>query len=161
MALSATLPRSSRRPGATWFGRRVRYGQRPGGNIDTRSVDDLVAAAAARIDRLTPEQARAEIKAGAIVVDTRCAEDRRREGVIPESVHHPRTVLEWRADPNSEHRDPAIADYRARLIIVCNDGYSSILAAGNLAYMGFSRAAHLEGGFRAWKAAGLPVRSAD
>lgn len=121
------------------------------------SIDDLISEARARINSLTPQEAAAAMADGAILVDTRCTADHEAEGVIPGSVHHPRTVLEWRLDPASERPDPAIADRSLQHIIMCNDGYSSILAAANLERMGFERIAHLEGGFRAWKQAGLPV----
>ena len=76
--------------------------------------------------------------------------------LILKAVHIPRTVLEWRADPACDHCDARIADLEARLIIVCNDGYSSSLAAANLRLLGFRRVADLVGGYRAWVAAGLP-----
>jgi rhodanese-related sulfurtransferase len=122
-----------------------------------RTVDDLLADARRNIDRLQPEEAAAEIEADAVLVDTRCDEDRRREGVVSRSVHVPRTVLEWRADPASEHHDPRIANVEIRLIIMCNDGYSSSLAAANLKHLGFERVADVIGGYRSWKAAGLPT----
>jgi rhodanese-related sulfurtransferase len=118
----------------------------------------LLREARARIDRLGPEEAAAEIEAGAVVVDTRCPDDRRAEGESPGSLHVPRTVLEWRADPASDARDSRIADRGLRLIVVCNDGYSSSLAAANLRRLGFVRVADLAGGYRAWAAAGLPPR---
>jgi rhodanese-related sulfurtransferase len=122
-----------------------------------RTIDDVLAEARRRIDRLTPAQAAAEAAAGAVLVDTRDTGDRARDGTIEGSVHIPRTVLEWRADPSSDSSDPRIADPRVRLIIVCDEGYSSSLAAASLKDLGFERVADLEGGFVAWKAAGLPV----
>lgn len=122
-----------------------------------RTIDEVLADARRRIDRLTPEQAAAEAAAGAVLVDTRDSGDRTREGAIEGSVHIPRTVLEWRVDPASESSDPRIADPGARLIIVCAEGYSSSLAAASLKDLGFDRVADIEGGFAAWKAAGLPV----
>jgi rhodanese-related sulfurtransferase len=123
------------------------------------TVEDLLREARERIDRVTPEEATREIEDGALLVDTRCAQDRQREGEIPGSVHIARSVLEWRADPACEARDPRIADPSARLILVCNDGYSSSLAAANLRRMGFARIADLVGGYRGWVAAGLPTRA--
>jgi rhodanese-related sulfurtransferase len=122
------------------------------------TVEDLLSEARRQIDRLTPEEASREAERGAVIVDTRCAEDRRREGTIPGAVHVPRTLLEWRADPACSHSDPRIARLESRLIVVCNDGYSSSLAAANLSRLGFTRAADLVGGYRAWVAAGLPTR---
>lgn len=121
------------------------------------TIDDLLAEARERIDRLSPAEAAREIEAGALIVDTRCADDRAREGAIAGSVHIPRTLLEWRADPTSSHCDPRISRLDARLIVVCNDGYSSSLAAANLRRIGFERVADLIGGHRGWVAAGLPV----
>ncbi len=121
------------------------------------TIDELLREARGQIDRVTPEQAAREAESGAVLVDTRCSEDRAREGTIPGSVHVPRTLLEWRADPSCDHNDPRIADLEARLIVVCNDGYSSSLAAANLRRLGFSRAADLVGGYRGWVAAGLPT----
>lgn len=121
------------------------------------TVDNLLAEAREQIDRLTPEEAAAEIDAGALLVDTRCDEDRINEGVIAESIHIPRTVLEWRADPASEYRDERVADLEARLILMCNDGYSSSLAAANLVRLGFESVADLDGGYRGWVEAGEPI----
>lgn len=121
------------------------------------SVDDLVAEAQWLVELLSPEGAAAAMVEGAILIDTRCSEDRSKDGVVPGSIHHPRTVLEWRVDPDSPSRDPAIADRSARLVIMCSDGYSSVLAGANLVRMGFARTGHVIGGFHAWKAAGLPV----
>lgn len=93
----------------------------------------------------------------AVFVDVRDAADRRREGHVPGSIHVPRTVLEWRVDATAELSNERIADPDLRLVIVCNDGYSSLLAAAGLVRMGFERCGHLEGGHRAWVRAGLPV----
>ncbi len=76
---------------------------------------------------------------------------------MPQSVHVPRTVREWRLDPSSEVGDPSISGPEATLILMCNDGYSSSLAAANLLRLGFEHAGDMIGGFRAWEAAGLPV----
>ncbi|MDX1524566.1 MAG: rhodanese-like domain-containing protein, partial [Anaerolineae bacterium] len=103
------------------------------------SANHLLVAARRGIDRLTPHQVLAEMRSGALLIDTRCPEDRRLAGVIAGSIHIPRTVLEWRADPTSEYRDPVIAHYDARLIIMCNHGYSSSLAAANLRTIGLTR----------------------
>jgi rhodanese-related sulfurtransferase len=96
----------------------------------------------------------------AVVVDTRDANDRHAEGVIPGSIPIPLSVLLWRADPDSPSRDDRIADLDARVVVVCNDGYSSSWAAAELVSLGFARAGDLIGGHRAWVAAGLPVEPA-
>jgi len=93
----------------------------------------------------------------ALFVDTRDAAHRRSEGHVPGSIHTPRSVLEWRVDSTAQVPDPRLTDPDLRLVIVCNDGYSSLLAAAGLVKMGFGRCGHLEGGHRAWVAAGLPV----
>ncbi len=94
------------------------------------------------------------------IVDVRAGGERERDGVIPGSMHVPRTVLEWRADPASEHRNPALSDLDAEVLVVCGEGFSSSLAAATLRELGFARAGDVVGGFAAWKAAGLPVARA-
>jgi rhodanese-related sulfurtransferase len=122
-----------------------------------RTVDQLLDDARSRLDRLEPADAAAELAAGALLVDTRCAELRREEGVIPGSVHVSLSVLYWRLDPTSEHRDDTLADTRRRVILVCAHGYSSSIAAATLRDLGFERATDVIGGFEAWQAAGLPI----
>ena len=76
---------------------------------------------------------------------------------MPGAVHHPRNVLEWRMDPSSGHNDPAVGGLERRVIVMCDAGYASSLAAATLREIGFARAADLDGGFQAWRGAGLPV----
>ena len=97
---------------------------------------------------------------GALLIDTRCTEQRREEGVIPGSVHLPLSVLYWRLDPDSGFEDRALADPDRQLILVCAHGYSSSIAAATLRDLGFTRASDVEGGFEAWQAAGLPIEAA-
>ena len=125
--------------------------------MSIQTIDDLLAAARARLDRLTPTAALAEAAGGAVIVDTRCAEARRAKGVIPGSVHVPLSVLYWRLDPTSGHDDKSLSDRGRRVIIVCADGYSSSLAAATLRDLGFERATDLDGGFNGWAAGGFPV----
>lgn len=113
------------------------------------TVEELLARARARLRRLAPEQAAAAQARGALLVDTRDEDDRRREGVIPGALHVPLSVLFWRTD--------RLGPLDGELVVVCNDGYSSSLAAVTLQELGFARATDLDGGFRAWRAAGLPV----
>jgi rhodanese-related sulfurtransferase len=122
-----------------------------------KTIDELLEAARARLDRLDAVAARAAAEAGALIVDTRCAEARHASGVIPGSVHVPLSVLYWRLDPTSGHDDKALSDRDRRIILVCADGYSSSLAAATLRDLGFSRATDLAGGFNGWAAAGMPV----
>jgi len=116
----------------------------------------MLAGARSRLVRVTPEQASAEVAAGAVLVDIRPAAQRALEGEIPGAVIIERNVLEWRLDPRSSHRLP-IASYQLRVIVVCSEGYTSSLAAASLLELGIMNATDLEGGFRAWQARGLPV----
>jgi MFS family permease/rhodanese-related sulfurtransferase len=126
-----------------------------------RSVDDLLADARRKIaPRLEPDQAHQAQGSGALIVDLRSSDERRQSGVIPGSIHIPRSVLEWRADPQCENRNPAACDLDREVILMCADGFSSSLAAASLGELGFRRATDLIGGFNAWKMAGLPVRAA-
>jgi rhodanese-related sulfurtransferase len=123
-----------------------------------RTIEDLLAAARARLDRLDAHGARQAVTGGAVLVDIRTDIQRERDGVIPGALHHPRNVLEWRADPASGFSDPALSrDLDRQVIVVCDEGYQSSLAAATLQDLGFARATDLVGGFRAWRAAGLPV----
>ncbi len=125
-----------------------------------RSVNELLASARARLERLEPSAAREAAEQGALVVDTRCAEQRRESGVIPGSIHVPLSVLYWRLDPTSGFEDPRLANPERQVILVCAHGYSSSLAAATLQDLGFARATDIVGGFEAWQAAGLPIDAA-
>jgi len=141
----------------------TRIGQsaaRRGAVSDRLTVNDLVAASRARIVRLEPHAARSAAEDGAILIDTRCAEQRRETGVIPGSIHVPLSVLYWRLDPASGFDDPRLADPERQVILVCAHGYSSSLAAATLQDLGFARATDIDGGFEAWHAAGLPIEAA-
>ena len=120
-------------------------------------VDDLLLAARSRLHRLSPLQAWDESQAGALLVDIRPELHRRLEGEIPGSLVLERNVLEWRLDPGSDARIPEAAADR-RVIVVCNAGFTSSLAAAALLDVGVCRATDLDGGFRGWRAAGLPDR---
>jgi rhodanese-related sulfurtransferase len=123
-----------------------------------RTIDELLADARTTLDRVTPEEAVAAIQEeDAVLVDVRSDHQRERDGIVPQAVHHPRNVLEWRADPESDARDERIADYGKRLIVMCDAGFASSLAARTLQDLGIERATDLDGGFQAWRAAGLPV----
>jgi rhodanese-related sulfurtransferase len=125
------------------------------------TVHDLLDAARRRLRRVTPEAAADAMHAGAVLVDIRSEMQRRRNGEIPGALRHPRNVLEWRADPASGHSDPAMsADLDARVMLICDEGYQSSLAAATLKDLGFGNATDVIGGFQAWKAAGLPVAPA-
>jgi rhodanese-related sulfurtransferase len=126
------------------------------------TIDQLLREARDRLDRLEPPEALAAQAAGALLIDTRTPDERRRDGVIPGAIHVPRTVLEWRLDPETDpaHRNPYVPGLDAHVVVVCAHGYSSSLAAATLQTLGFSRATDLVGGFEAWKEQGLPVTSA-
>jgi rhodanese-related sulfurtransferase len=96
-----------------------------------------------------------------LVVDIRAHIDRLRLGMIAGSIHVPRTVLEWQFDPANGYLHAAAGDFGRPLVLVCNGGYSSSMAAANLALIGYERVADLVGGFSAWHAAGLHVAHAD
>jgi rhodanese-related sulfurtransferase len=117
----------------------------------------LLEDARSRIERLTPAEADAAAAAGSLIVDIRAEGDRRRLGIVPGSVHVPRTVLEWRAAADSEWASPHLAG--RRLIVLCDHGFSSSLAAATLVSLGCD-AADVIGGFEAWIEAGLPVITA-
>jgi rhodanese-related sulfurtransferase len=122
-----------------------------------RRIDDVLAAAQARLHRLTPAEAAAAMRLGATLIDTRDGDHRSRDGRIPGSVHIPLSVLEWRVDPTSGHQSPALAGREDRLVLICDEGYSSSLAAVRLHDLGFANTTDVIGGFVAWVAAGLPV----
>jgi rhodanese-related sulfurtransferase len=124
------------------------------------TIDDLLADARGRLDRVPPEAARAELDAGAVLVDIRSDSQRARDGIVPGAVVVARNVLEWRCDPDCDARDPRLADVDRRLVLMCNEGYQSSLAAATLRDIGLARATDLVGGFQAWRAAGLPVEPA-
>lgn len=122
----------------------------------SRSVDELLADARARLIRLRPNQASEAVAAGAILVDIRPEAQRRAEGGIPGALIVERNVLEWRFDPASTARLP-VASYELQPIIFCSEGYTSSLAAAALQDLGVLLATDLDGGFLAWRAEGLPV----
>jgi rhodanese-related sulfurtransferase len=115
------------------------------------AVDRLLEDARRDLDRVEPEQLAAEVAAGALVVDIRPSEARVPEGELPGALVVDRNVLEWRLDPTAEDRLPEAGDPDRRVILVCNEGYASSLAAETLRRMGLSRATDLVGGYRAWR----------
>lgn len=119
---------------------------------DTGSVDAWLEVARDRIDRVAPQDLAREMAAGAVVVDTRDSADRATEGVLPGAMVITRNLLEWRVSPSSPNcLDGITTD--TRVIIVCNDGFSSSTAAAGLQRLGLPRATDLNGGYRAWRAA--------
>jgi rhodanese-related sulfurtransferase len=121
-----------------------------------KTASDLVVAAKARIENLSADEVEAEIADGAVIVDLREAEELAATGRIPGSVHIPRGMLEFRADPTSHYHLDAL-DPAARVILHCAAGLRSALAAATLQEMGYERVAHLEVGFGGWRDAGKPI----
>jgi rhodanese-related sulfurtransferase len=116
------------------------------------TIDELLATARGRLERVSPEALETERKAGALIVDIRPLEQRQRDGALPHALVIDRNVLEWRLDPTSDHRVAESTDHDQRIVIVCNEGYSSSLAAASLQDLGLRRATDLIGGFQAWRA---------
>jgi rhodanese-related sulfurtransferase len=122
-----------------------------------RGIDELLAEARSGLIRLRPEAALAALTDGAVLVDIRPLEERIAEGEVPGALIIGRNVLEWRLDPRSEARIAGVARFELRVIVMCQEGYVSSLAAANLRRIGLTHASDLDGGFRAWKSAGLPT----
>ncbi len=121
------------------------------------TVEQLLAQARTRLSRMSPEEAQAAAQAGALLIDIRAESQRERDGVIPGAKFIARNVLEWRCDPASEWRDSETAD--RQLIVFCNEGYQSSLAAATLQQLGHPEATDMIGGFQAWRDSGLPIGS--
>ena len=119
----------------------------------------LVAEAKGRIENVSPEAVAAEMATGdAVLIDLREPEERQANGVIPGAIHAPRGMLEFYADPTSAYHRPEF-DPERRTILHCASGGRSALAADVLQGLGYGRVAHLDGGLKAWKEAGLAVES--
>jgi rhodanese-related sulfurtransferase len=118
-------------------------------------VNALLEKARARLDRPDPRRAVAMVERGAYLVDTRPEWQRAQEGELPGALVIERNHLEWRLDPTSDARIPQAVDHDVTWIVVCSEGYSSSLAAASLQDLGLHNATDLDGGYRAWKAAGL------
>jgi rhodanese-related sulfurtransferase len=127
------------------------------GVINRRTVQDLLDAARSRYTRIGAVTAYRAAAEGALLIDTRDSDQRRRDGLIPGALVLDRTVLEWRIDPSSGATHPGIPGLDARMILVCDGGYSSSLAVASLLDLGATDVTDVIGGFQAWRAAGLPV----
>jgi rhodanese-related sulfurtransferase len=122
------------------------------------SLARLIDESARRITRFMPPDALSAAADGdGVIIDIRSQDARERDGVVPGSLHIPRTVLEWRIAVESPWRNVHLGGVDQRLILICDHGYSSILAAGNLVELGFHRSGDVIGGFEAWADHGLPV----
>ena len=125
------------------------------------TINDLVAAARERIDNLDLEAARAEIANDeTLLVDIRDPRERWRDGTIPGAKHVTRGMLEFWADPESPYYKPFF-EFDRRIVLYCAGGLRSALAADTLTTLGFTNVGHIEGGFGAWKEAGLPVEDVE
>jgi rhodanese-related sulfurtransferase len=116
---------------------------------DLSAIDVLLTAARSGLDRVKPADLAAEVAAGALLIDTRPAEQRQTDGALLGAIVVDRNVLEWRLDPTSPFRVSEVTSADQRIIIVCNEGYSSSLAAATLRQLGLSRATDLIGGYQA------------
>lgn len=121
-------------------------------------IDELLERVRHELDRVEPKDAYDAAQAGeALLVDIRYAALRDRDGLIPGALVVERNELEWRLDPQGSHRAPEATSHDLRIVVICNEGYASSLAAASLRQLGLHRATDLAGGFQAWRAAGLPV----
>ena len=120
------------------------------------TVEELLAEARAQIERLSPAEAQKAAAEGDLLIDIRPIEQRQRDGLVPGAAVVDRNVLEWRLDPDGEHRDPDLARRDRRIILICDEGYQSSLAAATLRRFGLD-SCDVIGGVQDWRAAGLPL----
>ena len=155
-------PKTAHSPAAGRFRSETRDGM--AGMPDRRTAktaDELLMEARALLPRRpSPAEAHAAQATGALLIDIRGDDQRRADGLIPGAVLLPRNALEWRCDPASRWRHPALAGWDQHLILICQEGFQSSLAAATLQRLGLVNATDLDGGFTAWTAAGLPVTRA-
>jgi rhodanese-related sulfurtransferase len=127
---------------------------------DFVTVEEMLASARSSIMRITPREAMAATQNGGILVDIRPTEQRDRDGLLPQAHVIPRNVLEWRLDPRGEHRDPRVARLDLQVILICDEGYQSSLAAASLRQFGLD-VADVIGGVQAWRREGMELRIAS
>ena len=124
----------------------------------TKTIDELILEARLHLpERLSPAAAAAAMTGGALLVDIREDDQRRADGLIPDAIVVPRNSLEWRCDPASSWRHPLIRSHDQQLILICNQGFQSSLAAATLQRIGLRFATDVVGGFTAWRSSGMPV----
>ena len=119
---------------------------------ERNSIAKILAEARRSLLRVTPEMLSGERENGTLIVDIRPVEQRQRDGDLPGAIVIDRNVLEWRLDPSSQHRIPPVTGYDIRIVVVCNEGYSSSLAAAVLQKLGLHQAVDMIGGYQAWLA---------
>lgn len=107
--------------------------------------------------RPSPEETLSALAGGCLVIDIRGDEQQQRDGLIPGALVIRRNVLEWRCDPDSRWHHPQITGHEKMIVLVCNEGYQSSLAAAALQQLGLIRATDMAGGFQSWRKRGLPV----
>jgi rhodanese-related sulfurtransferase len=131
----------------------------PSGPVTTRPIASLLEDVRYGLERVSPQQAAAVAAAGGLLVDIRPVGLRERDGEVPGARIVDRNQLEWRLDPTSPNRLAEVDDrtYEQPVVVICDEGYASSLAAASLQALGLSGATDLEGGFQAWRAAGMPV----
>jgi rhodanese-related sulfurtransferase len=129
-------------------------GARPPG---AKGIDQQLAEARSRITRLSPAEAARRVAAGAVLVDIRPQSQREADGEVPGALVVERNHLEWRFDPESDSRLPEATGYDVDVVVMCQEGYTSSLAADALRSLGLERAGDVEGGFAAWAADGQPT----
>jgi rhodanese-related sulfurtransferase len=122
-----------------------------------QTIDQLLEQALARLRRLSPTEAAAVMSDGGLLIDIRPIEQRQRDGEIAGAVVVDRNVLEWRLDPASPHRIAEVWSHEQHVVLLCNEGYASSLAAATLQDLGLKNATDVDGGFVRWRADGLPV----
>ena len=123
--------------------------------MTAKSATDLVKEAKHQIENLTPVQVKEELSKGnATLIDIRESEELKENGKIPGSVHAPRGMLEFYADASLPYHRPEF-DKNEKIILHCASGGRSALAAATLKQMGYENVAHLDGGIKAWKEAGM------
>ena len=120
------------------------------------TIDELLIQARSRLDRIDPDDVPAAVEAGALLVDIRPIAQREADGMVPGALVVDRNVLEWRLDPASADRLPE-AETQRRVIVLCNEGYASSLAAATLQDLGLTDATDVIGGYQEWRRRGLPV----
>jgi rhodanese-related sulfurtransferase len=120
-------------------------------------VDRLLAQARLQLRRVDASQAKKIHDDGGLLVDIRPAAQRAEFGGVPGALVVERNNLEWRLDPQGSHRLPEAADGERPVVIICHEGYASSLAAASLLSLGRTSVTDLDGGFVAWKQAGLPT----
>jgi len=122
-----------------------------------RGIEEILSEARGRLTRVSPSEAQSRHSRGALLVDIRYEALRRRDGVIPGALIVERNELEWRLDPHCPYRLPEAEHHDVEVLVLCNEGYASSLAAAGLHDLGLRRATDVIGGFQAWAEAGLPV----